>query len=309
MSKRSTSFVRERTDLEHYFSDVTGAQSTLLTATWEGDVDAVRALVEQNAAIIRRPNLYGLLPIEIAIQRGHADVVRVLCALGANPNRGSAHRSSCVEMCISWQRERTLRTLCEMGADVDGVGRFDRTPVFLCAMHGFVDGIRTLIEFGADVNRASSIDGTTPVHIASRTGNATIVRILVEAGADATRTNYGGVSPLADAVANRHVSVVRALFESASSVHPGSEEVNIALRSIRSREAAHGSAVEIARLCAIAQRRRHARCLVTRLYTTLVFMYRRGARNGEHVCPLDSLDVQGSREMVMRLVVSDDKID
>merc|ERR1711935_1062903 len=105
----------------------------LYIAAQDGHVDAVRALLEQNAD----PNLartdIGATPLYIAAINGHVDAVRALLEQNADPN--------------------IART--DNGA----------TPLYMAAAFGHVDAVRALLEQNANPNQATK-KGIPPLKIA-----------------------------------------------------------------------------------------------------------------------------------------------
>ena len=71
---------------------------------------------------------------------------------------------------------------------------FEGMTLLHCASH-FRNGgkaAQTLIELGADVNAQTDIERDTPLHIASRVGNAKVIMALLEGGADRDLKNQEG---------------------------------------------------------------------------------------------------------------------
>ena len=88
----------------------------LLTACFDGDVDAARLALDRGADV-NRANEDGLMPLFIACQQGHVDVARLLL---------------------------------DNGAEVDRANR-NSDPLFFACQQGHVDVARLLLERGPDV--------------------------------------------------------------------------------------------------------------------------------------------------------------
>jgi ankyrin repeat protein len=68
-------------------------------------------------------------------------------------------------------------------------------------------------ESSNDVNRASFVDGATPVQVASWNGHLSLVRYLVKNGADVKKADAKGVSPLYVAAQNGNLEIVQCLLK------------------------------------------------------------------------------------------------
>ena len=135
----------------------------------------------------------------IAAQHGHAGVVEVLLARGADPNKARTD---------------------------DGA-----TPCFIAAREGHAGVVELLLARGADPNKACTDDGATPCWIAAATGHVEIVRLLIARGASlramlalhpdtppALATYLNGArewTPLHVAADARDVATLRALLRDA----------------------------------------------------------------------------------------------
>merc|ERR1711935_990709 len=126
----------------------------LYIAAQDGHVDAVRALLEQNAD----PNLartdIGTTPLYIAARNGHVDAVRALLEHNADPN---------------------LATTDEYGA----------TPLYIAAQNGHVDAVQALLEQNANPNTTTTDGAWTPLKMATGLGHTAVADLLRQHGATA----------------------------------------------------------------------------------------------------------------------------
>jgi len=74
----------------------------------------------------------------------------------------------------------------------------DTEKLHLASQFGYEPELKALIESGvkADVVAATSEDGDTPLHAASRSGHEGVVNILLDAGANINKPNKSGETPL-----------------------------------------------------------------------------------------------------------------
>ena len=86
-------------------------------------------------------------PIELAVNKGRADIIKILAPLSINPNAPTAG------------------------------GILDWTPIYLATVRGDIEVIKALIPWTDNPN-APNRDGETPIECAGRHGHTEIVEIL-----------------------------------------------------------------------------------------------------------------------------------
>jgi len=120
------------------------SQTPLFVACGQGDVDAVRRLLDEGAEV-DRANKYGATPLFVACERGHVDAARLLL---------------------------------DNGADVHKASNKNRTPLHAAAYEGHIDVVRLLLAHGADADVDE--DGDTPAAGAKSKGHSAVVALLME---------------------------------------------------------------------------------------------------------------------------------
>ncbi len=113
------------------------------------DLGEIRRLIKAGADVNVR-NKFGVTPLIMALQNGHAVVVKLLLAAEADVNAA-------------------LKT--------NGV-----TPLFMASLQGHSKVVKLLLAAGADVN-AKTNRGDTPLSIAKMRGHTRVVKFLKEHGA------------------------------------------------------------------------------------------------------------------------------
>ena len=88
-----------------------------------------------------------------------------------------------------------VKLLVDHGADVTALDITHSTPLHVASSSGNLEVLRILVEGGADVN-AQNETHLTPLHIASLEGNAETVQLLIEHGADVTARDWKHWTPL-----------------------------------------------------------------------------------------------------------------
>src|SRR6266581_7006381 len=167
--------------------------NNMLTAILDDNPRAVKTLLKADGGLatrlIRRPRLYdskifhwiyvGDTALHLAAAGYRVEIVRLLVAVGANPNAATNHRRS---------------TPLHYAAD-----GFITGPAWDAKRQ--VETIRCLLDNGADIHLQDK-DGATPLHRAVRTRCAAAVRCLLRAGSDPTLQNKSGSTPFHLAVQN-----------------------------------------------------------------------------------------------------------
>ena len=88
-----------------------------------------------------------------------------------------------------------VKLLVDHGADVTALDITHSTPLHVASSSGDLEMVRILVEGGADVN-AQNETHLTPLHIASLDGSAETVLLLIEHGADVTAQDRNHWTPL-----------------------------------------------------------------------------------------------------------------
>jgi ankyrin repeat protein len=135
------------------FMIVTGCGGTtppLSTAAKDGNLEWVKALIDDKKADVNFKGDYGYTALHWAAYQGYAPIAQVLI---------------------------------ERGALVNPVDENGNTPLLLATQRGYVDVVAVLIAHGADVNVRDK-SNWTPLFYAAKAGNLEIVKALVGAAAD-----------------------------------------------------------------------------------------------------------------------------
>jgi ankyrin repeat protein len=210
-----------------------GNQSAIFEAVKAGDIDAVRALLDANPALVNARTDSGMTPIVTATYWGRREVADVLIASGAEVDlhtaaalgmtqrvgdlleaapalidRHSPDGWTALALSAYFGQAEVARLLLELGADLNVYSTNDNANQ---PLHAAIAGKRPelvslLLTAGADVN-ARAGGGWTPVNLASHEGPASIVAQLLDAGADPSIPNDEGRTPLATAIHERQPEV------------------------------------------------------------------------------------------------------
>lgn len=218
------------------------ANHPIFYPTLHGETERVEALLDANPGLVTVRTAKDLTPLHVAASRGHAPVVRLLLARGADingPSSGDAWTP------LEWASYRghieAVRALLELGADpsqdqgnaIHYAGQRGHKEVCrLLVAHGAVDGI--LDTDDADVldlfRAAHSYDaeavasilprrpelahtkdrrGRTPLHEACTNGDKKCVQVLLDYGARTEEVDFSSQTALDRAIAHRKKGIVK----------------------------------------------------------------------------------------------------
>lgn len=167
---------------------------SMLSAALEGDVDRVRTLAGGAPNLVRAEYWY-TQPLHFAVREGHADVVRTLLELGADPS----YRRYAQEPLATVARDRGHQDVARIIEDARKALGLGGEPhdVHTAATAGDVDRLRALITGNRSLLDRGDDEGFTPLHRAVEAGQAECATLLLELGArpDATQAGGGGNRP------------------------------------------------------------------------------------------------------------------
>ena len=169
-------------------------------------------MLVQLGGCVKTPTKHGTAPVHVAVQEGHAEMVRLLAEHGACVKTPANNGSTPVFIAALNGRAETVRVLAELGACVKSAANDGFTPVLIAALKGRTKTVRVLAELGACVKTPMN-DGATPVFIAAQNGHAETVRVLAELGACVKTPTKNGFTPAYIAAQKGHAEMVRVLAE------------------------------------------------------------------------------------------------
>jgi hypothetical protein len=125
------------------------------------------------------------LPLALAAEHDHVDVVNFLIAAGADVNkRGNPLGVTAAYQAAGFNSVRSLQSLADAGADMNlGSSSDDSTPLLIATEANSIAAVKVLVAAGAELNRTND-SGSSPLLRAAQLGLVEIVEILLQAGAD-----------------------------------------------------------------------------------------------------------------------------
>ena len=148
--------------------------------------------------------------LNIAIQRGHTEIVIVLIEAGSNLNVRNSQSNRPLHLAVRQDRTEVVVALIKAGANINARnGRYE-TPLHIAVRQDHTEVVVALIKAGANINaRNGKYD--TPLDFAMRTRNtesaiALVHAVLIKVGADVDN------SLLHIAVQHNNMEMIRALI-------------------------------------------------------------------------------------------------
>lgn len=204
-----------------------GCDDLFLSKETRQRIEAVKAAVKRDPALVDAPGEQGQPPLHLAVIDGYVSLQEWLLDHGASPNARNTRGETALHVAVSADHTKdrqTIRFLIRRGADPNAGREDGSTPLHIAAGFGTVPTLRALLEGGADP-RVRSHRGDTPLHLAAtpqpdRTPEdcRVFVQELVARGADPSVRNGSGMAPLHMAALVGHLPVVRALLDAGAKI-------------------------------------------------------------------------------------------
>ena len=185
-------------------------------AALHGDLAAVIRLVEEDPSLVHIPQPWGSLPLAIAAQEGHLDVVAYLRSQGAevdaqHPDSG---QSALWYACMGGHPE-VVHFLLENGADPNLASTSGVTPLMAASRLNHAAVVPCLLTsiqttHVAEIDSVDA-DGCTALAWAAYFGAGGVMTLLLAAGADPTIPDHQGLTPLEKARRQGHHGCVALL--------------------------------------------------------------------------------------------------
>jgi ankyrin repeat protein len=180
-------------------------ETALMTASRSGNEATVKALLSAGAHVNDAEHTRGQTALMWAAAQHHPAIVRLLLAHGADVTARSQPTHALVNRADPFNNmaRRTTPRLFD-------VQRGGFTALLFAARSGDVDSATALIDAGAAVDAAAA-DGTTPLIVATHSGQSALALRLLEKGADPNIVGAGYTAMHAAALRG-DVAVVKALL-------------------------------------------------------------------------------------------------
>ncbi|MFX0055009.1 MAG: ankyrin repeat domain-containing protein [Promethearchaeota archaeon] len=231
------------------------ANDLLLKAAESGNLEGVKAALEQGADISATDEWMKQTALHKAASQGHVEIVEYLIEKGADVLLLDGVDMSPLHLAARDGRIRVARFLLEQPVRIperilnDAMhvgnmsvtgnpdivkmiedyrvrmakpstnGRDDPDSQLQEAAHdGDVEGARSAIKNGADVEAVDG-RGMKPIHWAALRGHAEIIAVLIENGADVNGKNSADWTPIMHSSMEGHIEIVKLLLEKGAEVN------------------------------------------------------------------------------------------
>lgn len=202
-----------------------GDVSTLWLASFKGYADVVERLIDRGAVIDRPRAGRGTTPLYVASSVGALACVRVLLKHGADVNKASSSGSVPLMVAVQNGHINVVEELVNTGeVDIDGQNEEGATPLIIAASNGHVELTRLLVESGVALDTRTALNGgNTALSIAIAKGYESTVRVLLDGGANPDVSCHGTSTtsqstPLIEAVRSNETEIARMLIDAGAEV-------------------------------------------------------------------------------------------
>ena len=156
-----------------------GVELNIFEAAATGQTEHVRALINDNPALVNSFSPDGFSPLSLSVFFGHPATVDALLAAGAEVNAPSRETMKLTPLAsaMATAQNEIARTLIQHGANVNAKGESDLTPLHTAAARGNIEAATLLLEHGADIN-ATTTDGKKPISYAEERNHPEMVEFL-----------------------------------------------------------------------------------------------------------------------------------
>lgn len=196
--------------------DEQSAGTRFAVAIEEGDLDAVKALIEDEAASVDTPIEYGehsITPILKAAWDGDLPIVQYLISKRANINaRATDTKETALMNAVTRGHTEVVRALLAAKADIAPRNSFDFNAFTSAVAAGNQEISGMLLDAGARIDDGAS--GLTPLAFAVSSGNTDMMRFLARRGANVNHgAKTGDQTALITAILVAQIESVKTLIE------------------------------------------------------------------------------------------------
>jgi ankyrin repeat protein len=172
--------------------------SEIHVAARDGDLEKLRKLLVDNAALVNLKDSDGNTPLHYAAATARRDVVEYLIKQGASIRAVSKSRDTPLHRAAASVNRDAVELLLQEGADAKASNEHGDTPLHGLAGSSLRDAVKVatlLLAAGAPADTENH-KGWRPLHQACAYANRTIAECLLEHGADANKKTQDGRPPL-----------------------------------------------------------------------------------------------------------------
>jgi ankyrin repeat protein len=157
--------------------------SPLAEAAARGDMEAVRARLDEGNVDVDAPDRDGTPALHWVVRAGDVEMAERLIAAGADVNAASRFGLAALHVAIEQGDVAMTRRLLEHGADVAQPDGAREPPLMIAARIGEPAVVAVLLEHDAEVDARDPSFGQTPLMVAVQSGHLEVAKLLLERGA------------------------------------------------------------------------------------------------------------------------------
>jgi serine/threonine-protein phosphatase 6 regulatory ankyrin repeat subunit B len=212
------------------------AGTRFAVAIEDGDLDAVKTLIEEEQAPVDTPIDYGehsITPLMKASWDGDLPIVQYLIEKGAKiDSRATDTKETALMNAVTRGHLEIIQALLAAKADVSLRNSFDFNPFTSAVAAGNQEIAALLLDAGAKVDEGAS--GLTPLAFAVSGGNTEMIRFLAARGADVNHgAKRGEATALISAILAAQIESVKTLLELKADVNAKMKDGTTALKLAR----------------------------------------------------------------------------
>lgn len=181
-------------------------------------------------------------PLEIAIEQGNLEMVRLLINAKANIFVHDFSGNSLLTVAAKAEHIDIMKLLISSGIDINVAGRSGLTPLHGASQCRDSKGVDFLLKLGAQVNTVDCYR-STPLHYAAESGSVDSVNLLLRSGALIDPQDTRGDTPLMRCIRVNAIEPLRALIAHGADINKLNAQGNSAL--VLATEHGHGESMRI----------------------------------------------------------------
>jgi len=182
-----------------------------------GYVELVKYLLENGAAVTAIHEDKST-PLHIALQNRHQAVARRFLDNDTTVFATNIYKSKPLQDALRTRHKTVEQLLLDRDANISATTSVDwSTPLHLASMSGNEEVAQLLLDYGANVS-ITNHKGSTPLHLASLQGNEAMGRLLLDKGANISVPNKYGSMPLHLAATHENEAMARLLLDNGASM-------------------------------------------------------------------------------------------
>lgn len=216
----------------------------LAVASQRGHLNIVEAMVEEGAAIdCCLQDLRGGIetPLQSAAFGGRHEIVTYLLSKGADLDKRTQSDRTALMLAASMRHPRVVSVLVDAGADLTLYDAFGNTALNSAVEGACLRTVKILLKAGSDTKGRGRF-ALSALHLADEETCPGVTSLLLEAGADIEAKTIGGVTPFASAAFEGNLQSMRILMQNNAEVNSrsgsGATPLHMAVNKYNCSEAA-----------------------------------------------------------------------